>query len=122
MRNRNPTATRRDRYRELDHPRPANVRTVRRPTEGASPAMPSRALVWFRRDLRTADHPALLAALAAADQVVPVFVVDRTLLEGRTTGPNRRAAPSCAQPSSRWPGTWRRSEAASCSARATRSR
>ena len=91
MRNRNPTATRRDRYRELDHPRPANVRTVRRPTEGASPAMPSRALVWFRRDLRTADHPALLAALAAADQVVPVFVVDRTLLEGRTTGPNRRA-------------------------------
>jgi deoxyribodipyrimidine photo-lyase len=53
--------------------------------------MPSRAVVWFRRDLRTADHPALLAALAAADQVVPVFVVDRTLLHGRTSGPNRRA-------------------------------
>jgi deoxyribodipyrimidine photo-lyase len=53
--------------------------------------MPSRAVVWFRRDLRTADHPALLAALAAADQVVPVFVVDRTLLDGRTSGPNRRA-------------------------------
>jgi deoxyribodipyrimidine photo-lyase len=53
--------------------------------------MPSRAVVWFRRDLRTADHPALLAALAAADQVVPVFVVDRTLLEGRASGPNRRA-------------------------------
>jgi deoxyribodipyrimidine photolyase len=31
--------------------------------------MPSRAVVWFRRDLRTADHPALLAALAVADQV-----------------------------------------------------
>jgi deoxyribodipyrimidine photo-lyase len=53
--------------------------------------MPSRAVVWFRRDLRVADHPALLAALAAADQVVPVFVVDRTLLDGRTSGPNRRA-------------------------------
>ena len=26
--------------------------------------MPSRAVVWFRRDLRTADHPALLAAQA----------------------------------------------------------
>jgi DNA photolyase len=26
-------------------------------------AMPSRAVVWFRRDLRVADHPALLAAL-----------------------------------------------------------
>jgi deoxyribodipyrimidine photo-lyase len=53
--------------------------------------MPSRAVVWFRRDLRVADHPALLAALAAADQVVPVFVVDRALLDGRTSGPNRRA-------------------------------
>jgi deoxyribodipyrimidine photo-lyase len=53
--------------------------------------MPSRAVVWFRRDLRVADHPALLAALDAADQVVPVFVVDRTLLDGRPSGPNRRA-------------------------------
>jgi deoxyribodipyrimidine photo-lyase len=53
--------------------------------------MPSRAVVWFRRDLRVADHPALLAALGAADQVVPVFVVDRTLLDGRSSGPNRRA-------------------------------
>ena len=53
--------------------------------------MPSRAVVWFRRDLRVADHPALLAALDAADQVVPTFVVDRTLLDGRTSGPNRRA-------------------------------
>jgi deoxyribodipyrimidine photo-lyase len=53
--------------------------------------MPSRAVVWFRRDLRVTDHPALLAAVDAADEVVPVFVVDRTLLEGRPSGPNRRA-------------------------------
>jgi deoxyribodipyrimidine photo-lyase len=53
--------------------------------------MPSRAVVWFRRDLRVADHPALLAALDTADQVVPVFVVDHTLLDGRPSGPNRRA-------------------------------
>ena len=53
--------------------------------------MPSRAVVWFRRDLRVADHPALVAAVDAADQVVPVFVVDRTLLDGRPSGPNRRA-------------------------------
>src|SRR4029450_6432613 len=53
--------------------------------------MASRAVVWFRRELRGADHPALLAALDAADQVVPVFVVDRTLLDGRPSGPNRRA-------------------------------
>jgi deoxyribodipyrimidine photo-lyase len=53
--------------------------------------MSSRAVVWFRRDLRVADHPALLAALDAADEVVPVFVVDRALLDGRPSGPNRRA-------------------------------
>ena len=38
--------------------------------------MPSRAVVWFRRDLRVTDHPALLAALDAAEEVVPIFVVD----------------------------------------------
>src|SRR4051812_6392287 len=34
----------------------------------------STALVWFRRDLRIADHPALTAAAARHDHVVPVFV------------------------------------------------
>ncbi len=47
------------------------------------------ALLWLRRDLRLADHPALLAALDAADEVVPVFVLDDVL---RTpSGPNRLA-------------------------------
>lgn len=32
------------------------------------------AIVWFRRDLRLADQPALASALAAADSVVPVYV------------------------------------------------
>jgi deoxyribodipyrimidine photolyase len=79
--------------------------------------MPSRAVVWFRRDLRVADHPALLAALDAADQVVPTFVVDRTLLEGRPSGPNRRAF--LHGRSRRWPATWRPSAGACWSARAT---
>ena len=35
----------------------------------------SRSIVWFRRDLRLVDHPALAAAHAAGD-VVPLFVVD----------------------------------------------
>jgi deoxyribodipyrimidine photo-lyase len=35
----------------------------------------SRSVVWFRRDLRLADHPALTRAAQAGD-VVPVFVVD----------------------------------------------
>ncbi|MEJ0098376.1 MAG: deoxyribodipyrimidine photo-lyase [Pseudomonadota bacterium] len=32
------------------------------------------ALVWFRQDLRLADNPALLAAIHAAQVVVPVFI------------------------------------------------
>ncbi|HKY92482.1 MAG TPA: deoxyribodipyrimidine photo-lyase [Nevskiaceae bacterium] len=34
----------------------------------------STALVWFRRDLRIADQPALAAAVARHDHVVPVYV------------------------------------------------
>ncbi len=34
--------------------------------------------MWFRRDLRLADNPALLAAGADGSEVVPVFVVDPT--------------------------------------------
>lgn len=41
--------------------------------------MPS--LLWFRRDLRLADHPALLAAAEAGD-VLPVFVLDPRQLGG----------------------------------------
>ena len=35
-----------------------------------------RSIMWFRRDLRLADNPALLAAGADGAEVVPVFVVD----------------------------------------------
>jgi deoxyribodipyrimidine photo-lyase len=45
-------------------------------------------VLWFRRDLRLADHPALAAA-AEEGEVVPLFVVDPLLQ--RTSGPNRRA-------------------------------
>ena len=42
--------------------------------------MPS--VMWFRRDLRVHDHPALLAASAAAeDGVVPLYVIDPVLWE-----------------------------------------
>jgi deoxyribodipyrimidine photo-lyase len=52
--------------------------------------MPTSVL-WFRRDLRLADHPALLAALDAADggDVLPLFVLDPALWE--PAGPARRA-------------------------------
>jgi deoxyribodipyrimidine photo-lyase len=46
------------------------------------------ALVWFRRDLRVHDHPALCAALAGHEQIVPVFCLDDRLLHGRhASGP-----------------------------------
>src|SRR5918995_6335812 len=48
------------------------------------------ALVWFRRDLRVHDHPALIAAHRTADRVVPVFVLDPRLLDaGRFPSVNR---------------------------------
>ncbi|GGK56273.1 cryptochrome/photolyase family protein [Ornithinimicrobium pekingense] len=48
------------------------------------------SLLWLRRDLRTADHPALLAARDAADGELAVcFVVDPLLWDGG--GPVRRA-------------------------------
>jgi deoxyribodipyrimidine photo-lyase len=47
------------------------------------------SILWFRRDLRLSDHPALLAAAAEGADVVPVFVLDPQLL--RHAGPNRVA-------------------------------
>src|SRR3954454_3431135 len=47
------------------------------------------ALVWFRRDLRVHDHPPLRAALEAHDRVVPVFVLDERLTQGRFPSANR---------------------------------
>src|SRR3954449_8118964 len=46
-----------------------------------SPSLTSvtTSILWFRRDLRLADHPALLAARDAADEVLPVFVLDDAL-------------------------------------------
>jgi len=37
--------------------------------------VPSCAIVWFRRDLRLADNPALTDALARAERVAPLFVL-----------------------------------------------
>ncbi|WP_304170275.1 deoxyribodipyrimidine photo-lyase [Phenylobacterium aquaticum] len=38
--------------------------------------MPSPVILWFRRDLRLADNPALAAALKAEAPVIPVYVLD----------------------------------------------
>ena len=50
--------------------------------------MATTAIVWFRRDLRTCDHPALFSACEEFDRVVPLFILDERLLEGRfASGP-----------------------------------
>src|ERR1700760_3400360 len=41
-----------------------------------------RALVWFRRDLRVADHPALAHALRTSEAVWCAFVLDKAILAG----------------------------------------
>jgi deoxyribodipyrimidine photo-lyase len=51
--------------------------------------MPSTAVLWFRRDLRLHDHPALHHALERFDRVIPLFVVDEAILGGRWPSPNR---------------------------------
>lgn len=53
--------------------------------------MASTAIVWLRRDLRVHDHPPLVAALAAHERVVPVFVLDPVLLGGRFASAPRTA-------------------------------
>jgi deoxyribodipyrimidine photo-lyase len=50
--------------------------------------MASTSVMWFRRDLRLHDNPALLAA-CAADEVVPLFVLDPHLWQ--RAGKVRRA-------------------------------
>jgi deoxyribodipyrimidine photo-lyase len=49
------------------------------------------ALVWFRRDLRVHDHPPLALALREHERVVPVFVRDRRITDGRFPSPRREA-------------------------------
>ena len=36
-----------------------------------------RSIVWFRRDLRISDHPALNAAIESSDEVIPLFILDK---------------------------------------------
>jgi deoxyribodipyrimidine photo-lyase len=51
--------------------------------------MDSRSLFWFRRDLRLADNPALLAALEAGEDCLALFVMDLEIAE--RSGSYRRA-------------------------------
>lgn len=43
--------------------------------------MPKTSIIWFRRDLRINDHPALLAAVESAEQVIPIFILDKAQIK-----------------------------------------
>lgn len=45
-----------------------------------------RGLVWFRRDLRLHDQPALMAACTECDEIIPLFVFDEGLLQSHQFG------------------------------------
>ncbi|MBS1717149.1 MAG: deoxyribodipyrimidine photo-lyase [Armatimonadetes bacterium] len=49
-----------------------------------------RALFWFRRDLRLGDNLGLFFATQAAEEVVPVFVFDRKILDQLEDRDDRR--------------------------------
>ena len=50
---------------------------------------PTKSIMWFRRDLRIGDNPALLEAIKSADEIVPVFILDKKLIGA--TGSKRLA-------------------------------
>ncbi|MCB8985388.1 MAG: deoxyribodipyrimidine photo-lyase [Ardenticatenaceae bacterium] len=49
------------------------------------------AIWWIRRDLRLADNEALTAVCSRADTVIPTFIIDPQLVNGRYTGEKRLA-------------------------------
>ncbi|MFM2126606.1 MAG: hypothetical protein RL287_84, partial [Actinomycetota bacterium] len=51
--------------------------------------MASPSIFWFRRDLRLADNPALLAALDDGEGVIPLFILDEGVAS--RAGANRNA-------------------------------
>ncbi|MGZ9190613.1 MAG: deoxyribodipyrimidine photo-lyase, partial [Nitrospira sp.] len=45
-----------------------------------------KGLIWFRRDLRLHDNPALSAACEECREIVPLFVFDEPLLQSHVFG------------------------------------
>ncbi len=51
----------------------------------------SPIIVWFRKDLRLADHPALYTACQTAQPVLGIYIYDRTWQDVRTAGAMSKA-------------------------------
>jgi deoxyribodipyrimidine photo-lyase len=46
-------------------------------------------IVWYRNDLRIHDHPALSEATDKADSIVPLFIFDKKLTQGKNQNSNK---------------------------------
>ncbi|MFM1985731.1 MAG: hypothetical protein RLZZ295_897 [Actinomycetota bacterium] len=44
-------------------------------------SQPKTSIIWFRRDLRINDHPALLAAIESSEQIIPLFILDKKQID-----------------------------------------
>ncbi len=67
--------------------------------------MTAPALLWFRRDLRIDDNPALTAAVRHGGPVILIFILDR---DGEGEWPRvARAAGGSIIRSPPWPMRWR---------------
>ena len=87
----------RDSAPRFRHLKPREDAREARPRNRPYPRTVPAAVLWFRRDLRLGDHPALLAALDSAGsggEVLPVFVFDERLW-GPSGGPRRRFLLDC---------------------------
>ncbi|HEY6798607.1 MAG TPA: deoxyribodipyrimidine photo-lyase, partial [Kineosporiaceae bacterium] len=72
----------------INRTRPIRPNSTQVRKTGLACLLVARSVLWFRRDLRLADHPALLAASGESD-VVPLFVLDPRLWN--PAGPPRQA-------------------------------
>jgi len=55
----------------------------------------SPLILWFRRDLRLSDHPALSAAVASGRPIIPLFILDE-VVQGQGAAPRFRLGLSVA--------------------------
>lgn len=46
--------------------------------------MKRRAIVWFRQDLRLHDNEALATALRMAEEIIPIYIFDERVFQGKT--------------------------------------
>ena len=75
----------------LDLSRPFNLLGYANHEQQPEPFRSVTSVAWLRRDLRLDDNPALMAALADDDEVVPLFVRDPGLSDAAGGGSRRIA-------------------------------